>query len=64
MYHASIYYGRQGVALQAISAVDIALWDLMGQATGRPIWQLLGGAHRQCVRVYASLLMPEIDRRI
>lgn len=59
MYDASIYYGRQGVALQAISAVDIALWDLIGQAVGRPVWQMLGGAYRQRVRVYASLLMPE-----
>ena len=59
MYHASIYYGRQGVALQAMSAVDIALWDIIGQATGRPVWQMLGGRYRQRVRVYASLLMPE-----
>ncbi len=64
MYHASIYYGRQGVALQAMSAVDIALWDLIGQATGRPIWQMLGGAHRRRVRVYASLLMPERPEQI
>jgi L-alanine-DL-glutamate epimerase-like enolase superfamily enzyme len=64
MYHASIYYGRQGVALQAMSGVDIALWDLIGQATGRPVWQVLGGAHRQRVRVYASLLMPERPEEI
>ncbi|MGH2390497.1 MAG: mandelate racemase/muconate lactonizing enzyme family protein [Chloroflexota bacterium] len=59
MYHASIYYGRQGVALQAMSAVDIALWDLIGQASDRPVWSMLGGRHRERVRVYASLLMPE-----
>lgn len=59
MYQASIYYGRYGAAMQAISAVDIALWDVIGQATSRPVWQMLGGAHRPRVRVYASLLMPE-----
>lgn len=59
MYHASIYYGRQGVALQAMSAVDIALWDIIGQAAGRPVWQMLGGRFRERVRVYASLLMPD-----
>lgn len=64
MYHASIYFGRQGVALQAMSAVDIALWDLIGQAVGRPIWQMLGGAYRQRVRVYASMLMPQRPEQI
>ena len=58
MYRASIYFGRHGAALQAISAVDIALWDLVGQAMGRPVCQILGGAYRPRVRVYASMLMP------
>lgn len=64
MYRASIYFGRQGVALQAMSAVDIALWDLIGQATGRPVCQMLGGAHRKRVRVYASMLMPERPEQV
>ena len=64
MYRASIYYGRQGAAIQAISGVDIALWDLIGQASGRPVAQMLGGAHRQRIRVYASLLMPERPEEI
>ena len=64
MYQSSIYFGRQGVALQAMSAVDIALWDLIGQAAGRPVWQMLGGAHRKRVRVYASMLMPERPEQV
>jgi D-galactarolactone cycloisomerase len=45
---------RQGFWLEAISGVDIALWDLAGQAAGVPITTLLGGAFRNPVRVYAS----------
>ena len=41
-----------GAEGRALSAVDIALWDLFGQAAGQPIWQLLGGAARERIRVY------------
>ncbi len=58
MYRASIPYGRAGAALEAISALDIALWDLMGRATGKPVYALLGGAVRESVRLYASALHP------
>jgi L-rhamnonate dehydratase len=58
MYRASIPYGRAGAAIEAISALDIALWDLMGHATGKPVYVLLGGAVREHVRLYASALRP------
>jgi D-arabinonate dehydratase/D-galactarolactone cycloisomerase len=45
---------RAGFYLEAIAGVDIALWDLAGQAAGVPISTLLGGAFRDSVRVYAS----------
>jgi galactonate dehydratase len=41
-----------GVELRAASAIDIALWDIFGQVTGQPIYQLLGGASREKIRVY------------
>lgn len=66
MYRGSIYYGRRGVAMQAISAIDIALWDIMGKAYGQPIHVLLGGKWRDRVRAYASTLFrptPEAMRR-
>ena len=44
MYEGSIYYGRRGVVLHAISGIEIALWDIAGQAAGKPIHELLGGA--------------------
>jgi L-alanine-DL-glutamate epimerase-like enolase superfamily enzyme len=56
MYRSTIYFGRKGTALEAISAVDIALWDLMGKATGQPVYNLLGGRTRERIRVYASRL--------
>jgi L-rhamnonate dehydratase len=58
MYRASVPYGRAGAALEAIAALDIALWDLMGQATGKPVYELLGGACRPSVSLYASALHP------
>src|ERR1700686_4078329 len=56
LYRGSSYYGRSGVAMHAISGVEIALWDIMGKLAGLPVHTLLGGAHRQSVRVYASLM--------
>lgn len=56
MYRGSIYYGRRGVAIQALSAIDIALWDIMGKYYGQPICILLGGKWRERVRAYASTL--------
>src|ERR1700674_749548 len=65
MYRGSIYYGRRGVAIQAISAIDIALWDIMGKFYQQPIHILLGGKWRDKVRAYASTLFrptPEAMR--
>src|SRR5262249_54266324 len=65
MYRGSIYYGRRGVTMQAISAIDIALWDIMGKFYQQPIHILLGGKWRDKVRAYASTLFrptPEAMR--
>jgi L-rhamnonate dehydratase len=59
MYRGSIYYGRRGPAIHAMSGIDIALWDIKGKALGQPIHRLLGGPHRTSIRAYASTLMPE-----
>lgn len=45
---------RAGFYLEAISGIDIALWDLIGKSVGKPLYQLLGGSFRNPVRVYAS----------
>lgn len=53
------WFGRGGAVTHTISGIDIALWDLLGKATGQPIGRLLGGRYRERVRPYASLLMRE-----
>ncbi|HAH98226.1 MAG TPA: L-rhamnonate dehydratase [Verrucomicrobiales bacterium] len=58
LFRASLPYGRKGVALQALSAIDLALWDLAGKATNKPIYQLLGGPVQPDIPVYASALHP------
>jgi D-galactarolactone cycloisomerase len=56
------WLGRGGAITHAISGIDIALWDLLGQATGQPVSRLLGGRYRERVQPYASLLMDEPAR--
>ncbi len=58
LYRATLPYGRKGLVLQAISAIDIALWDILGKATQQPVYELLGGPSKNPVRVYASALHP------
>lgn len=55
----TFWLGRGGSLTHAISGIDIALWDLLGQATGQPVGRLLGGRYRDRVRPYASLLMDD-----
>src|SRR5438552_1319990 len=59
MYEGSIYFGRQGAVIQAMSGIEIALWDIVGKATERPVYQLLGGAFRKQLRAYASILFGD-----
>ena len=59
LYFASIPYGRRGIGVMALSGVDLALWDLLGRATDRPVYDLLGGLQRPKVRAYASGRDPE-----
>jgi L-alanine-DL-glutamate epimerase-like enolase superfamily enzyme len=58
--HQNMFWlGRGGAITHAISGIDIALWDLLGKATGQPVGRLLGGRYRERVQPYASLLMDE-----
>ena len=59
LHQNTFWLGRGGALTHAISGIDIALWDLLGQATKQPVGRLLGGRYRERVRPYASLLMEE-----
>jgi len=53
------YWGRAGLAMHVLSAIDIALWDIAGKVYGASVAELLGGRRVQSVPVYASEVMPE-----
>jgi L-alanine-DL-glutamate epimerase-like enolase superfamily enzyme len=57
----TFWLGRGGSITHTISGIDIALWDLLGKATGQPVGRLLGGRYRERVKPYASLLMDAPD---
>jgi L-alanine-DL-glutamate epimerase-like enolase superfamily enzyme len=54
MYQSSLYFGREGAVIHAMAGIDLALWDIKGQALGLPVSTLLGGAYRKSLRAYAS----------
>jgi len=59
LHQNTFWMGRGGSLTHAISGIDIALWDILGKATGQPVGRLLGGRYRERVRPYASILMKE-----
>jgi D-galactarolactone cycloisomerase len=59
LHQHTFWLGRGGSLTHTISGIDIALWDILGQATGQPVGRLLGGRYRERVMPYASLLMDQ-----
>jgi L-rhamnonate dehydratase len=62
MYRRTLAWGRKGIGMAAISAVDIALWDIMGKAVRKPVFKLLGGRTKEKIWCYASKLYNNDDR--
>jgi len=61
LYRYSEWYGRRGLAIYVLSAIDTALWDLAGKYFHVPVYKLLGGKFRDKIRVYASLIFDMDD---
>ncbi len=54
LYERAANFGARGAELRALSAIDLALWDIKGKALNQPIWQLLGGRTQAGIRIYNS----------
>jgi L-rhamnonate dehydratase len=54
MFRATVNIGRKGLVLEAMSAIDIALWDILGHAHGQPVYNLIGGRTKPRLRAYVS----------
>ena len=59
LYRASLPYGRKGLPVMAISAVDLALWDLVGKVRGEPVYNLIGGLTRDEITFYCTGPAPD-----
>ncbi len=64
MYLATAFYGRRGIVVNTISAVDLALWDLLAKWRGEPVYQLLGGPVRDELIFYATGPRPDLAARM
>jgi len=62
MWRATINYGRKGLPLQALSAIDLALWDLLGKLRGEPVYALLGGKTKDRLPVYCTSSRPDLSK--
>jgi galactonate dehydratase len=63
LYERGTAFGVRGCELRAISAIDLALWDILGQLVQQPVWRLLGGKVRDAIPVYNSCGGPSYGRR-
>ncbi|MCW5320837.1 L-rhamnonate dehydratase [Verminephrobacter aporrectodeae subsp. tuberculatae] len=63
MFHATLHYGRKGIVLNAISGVDLALWDLLAKVRGEPVHALLGGPVRDELSFYMTGTRPDFAQQ-
>jgi L-rhamnonate dehydratase len=64
LYKSSLFYGRKGIVLNAISGVDLALWDLLGKVRGEPVYHLIGGPVREEIQFYATGTRPDLAQKM
>ncbi|PTU30516.1 L-rhamnonate dehydratase [Stenotrophobium rhamnosiphilum] len=64
MYFSTQFYGRKGLVVNALSGVDLALWDLLGKLRKEPVYQLLGGKVREELQFYATSSRPDLSKKL
>lgn len=64
MYLSTLFYGRKGLVLNAISCVDLALWDLLGKLRQLPVYRMIGGAVRDEICFYATGARPDLAQKL
>jgi L-rhamnonate dehydratase len=64
MWRSTLFYGRKGLAINALSAVDLALWDLLGKVRDEPVYALIGGAVREEIEFYATGPRPDLAKEL
>lgn len=64
MWRASMFYGRKGLPVNAISAIDLAVWDLLGRLRGEPVHAMIGGAVRDGLEFYATGPRPDLAKEL
>lgn len=63
MFRSTLIYGRKGLPIQAMSAVDLALWDLLGKLRKEPVYALLGGKTKEYLPVYCTTARADIAKK-
>jgi L-alanine-DL-glutamate epimerase-like enolase superfamily enzyme len=64
MFRASMFYGRKGLTMTAVSVVDLALWDLLGRLRGEPVYKMIGGAVRSSLPLYCTGPEPAVYQEL
>lgn len=64
MWRSTMNYGRKGIAIQAISAIDLAIWDALGKLRGVPVFELLGGKTKDKIPCYATTSRPDLAQEM
>mmetsp|Transcript_4493 Transcript_4493/g.6707 ORF Transcript_4493/g.6707 Transcript_4493/m.6707 type:complete len:444 (+) Transcript_4493:203-1534(+) len=64
MWRSTMNYGRKGIAIQAISAIDLAIWDALGKLRGVPVYELLGGKTKDKIPCYATTSRPDLAQEM
>lgn len=63
-WRSTMNYGRKGIAIQALSALDLAIWDALGRLRNLPVYQMLGGRTKQKMPVYATTSRPDLAKEL